>query len=275
MATPKDTIDTSKLGHVPYFLTAILSTPAGALPKGPLWVVTFDFDDDLKNTIRLAKSYEPQLPESWEIEKALATITTDTFQKTKGCVLAQSVNIPGESLITSFEGTQSNGFIRSRVGLGRQDFETLNISFLNTNVNFVDNVIRPWTIMTGHLGMIARPKEKKYRCNTVELIRLGVTSPDEPPVEIQKFNFYGVCPIAVESEQLTYDTAGNQTTKSASFAFQWYTVRSDKNSFALGEIKQELGKAGSTLDRLAPEPQLFGSPRGPVANPSPPRTGFR
>lgn len=271
MATPKDTIDTSKLGHVPYFLTAILSTPAGALPKGPLWVVTFDFDDDLRKTIKLAKQYEAQLPESWEIENALNTITTDTFQRTKGCVLAQSINIPGESLITSFEGTQANGFIRSRIGLGRQDFETLNISFLNTNVNFIDNVIRPWTIMTGHLGMIARPKDKKYRCNTVELIRLGVTSPDEPPIEIQKFNFYGVCPIAVDSEQLNYNSSGNPTTKSASFAFQWYTVRSDKNSFALGESKQSLGIANKTLDRLAPEPKL----KGPVADSAPPRSSFR
>jgi hypothetical protein len=232
VATP-DTND--KLGHVPYFLTAILSTPAGALPKGPLWVVTFDFDADLKNTISQAKQYEPQLPESWEIESALEAITTNTYQTTKGCVLAQSINIPGESLITSFEGTQSNGFIRSRIGLGRQDFETLNISFLNTNVNFVDNVIRPWTVMTGHLGMIARPKEKKYRCNNVELIRLGVLSPDKPPVEIQKFNFYGVCPISVETEQLNYSSSSNPITKSAMFAFQWYTVRSDKNVFATGE----------------------------------------
>jgi hypothetical protein len=235
-------VATSNLGHVPYFLTSILSTPAGSLPRGPLWVVNFYLDDNLKGTIKKAGDYEPQLPtNSWDIETALDTITSDTFLRDRGCVLAQSVNIPGESLITNVEGTQYNGYIRSRVGLGRQDFETLNISFLTTNVNFVDNVIRPWTIMTGHLGMIARPNVagQKYRSDNVQIIRLGFVSPDEPLVELQVFEFYGVCPIAVDGEQLNYSSTGNQTTKSATFAYQWYTTRSNGNKLTAPPKKTE------------------------------------
>lgn len=230
MSTPTIDVKKASEGHIPFFLTSVLSVPAGSLPRGPLWVVQFEFDENLKNTIKQAPNYEPRLPSEWKIDKALDTITAKDFHTNRGCVLAQAVNIPGESLITSYEGTQSNGFIRSRVGLGRQDFEALNISFLQTNVNFVDNVVRPWTVMTGHLGMIARPKNKKYRCDTVTIHRLGFESPDKPLIQLQTFYFHGVCPIAVEGEQLNYTATGNSITKGASFAYQWYTVNSDNNS---------------------------------------------
>lgn len=216
--------------QIPYFFQAVLQTPAGALPKGPLWIVVFDFDTNLRNTIKSVREYEPKAPSTWEIDEALDTITSNNYQSTKGCVLAQGVNIPGESLITNVEGLQYNGYIRSRVGLGRQDFDTLRIDFLNTNVSFVDNVIRPWAIMTGHLGMIVRPPEQKYRCN-ITIYRLGISSRDKPPEVIQQYNFVDACAIGVSQEVLSYGPEGNSIIKSAEFAYQWYTTASNKNPY--------------------------------------------
>jgi hypothetical protein len=220
----------SLLGQIPYFLQAVLSTPAGALPKGPLWVVVFDFDENIKNTIKSVKNYEPKMPAPWQIDSALNTITSDRFQKNKGCLLTQTVNIPGESLITNVEGVQYNGYIRGRVGAGRQDFDTLQIGFLKTNVNFVDNVIRPWTVMTGHLGMIARPKEQKYRCDII-IYQLGVYDFNTSPIVLQRYSFKDACPISVEGETLNYNS-DYQVIKNASFAYQWYTTDSVDNLFA-------------------------------------------
>jgi len=226
---------TSFVGQIPFFLNAVLSTPAGALPKGPLWVVIFD---GFPQIIKQVKDYEPNMPTPWEIEKAFNTITSSRYQTEKGCILAQSISLPGESLITIVEGNQYNGFIRGRLGAGRQDFDLLRINFLNTNLLFVDNVIRPWTIMTGHLGMIARPKEQNYRTN-LTVYRLGVVDRDTPPFILQQYNFWGVCPVSVSTEDLVYDNS-SQVVKGADFTYQWYTVTSDKNVFAQGTPSQDL-----------------------------------
>lgn len=218
---------TSFIGQIPFFLNAVLSTPAGALPKQPLWVIVFEFDENIKNTIKRVKEYEPSMPEKWEIDNALNTVTARRFQEEKGCMFAQAINIPSESLLYSQEGITYNSYIRGGVATGRKDFDPLRISFLNTNLNFVDNVIRPWVIMTGHLGMIARPPSQKYRCN-LTLYRLGVNSVDQPPYIAQQFNFWEVCPINVIAENLDYSSSENTPVKEAEFVFQWYTTTSNK-----------------------------------------------
>ena len=220
----------SFIGQIPFFLNAILSTPAGALPKGPLWVVVFDGFPEI---VKKVGEYEPNLPEPWKIEQAYNTITSSRYQQEKGCVLAQAVGVPGEALITNVEGNQYNGFIRGRVGLGRQDFDLLRIAFLNTNVLFVDNVIRPWVVMTGHLGMIARPPAENYRSN-ITVYKLGIVNRETPPYILQRFNFWNCCPVSVELENLNYTADGNELTKVANFSYQWYTVSSEKNPYANG-----------------------------------------
>lgn len=226
---------TTFIGQIPFFLNAVLSTPAGALPKGPLWVIVFDFDDNILNTIKSVKQYEPRMPEPWLIDSALNTVTSQRYQKEKGCMFAQTVTIPGDSLNYTQEGITYNSYIRGGVGSGRRDFDPLRINFLNTNVSFVDNVIRPWVVMTGHLGMIARPPEQKYRCN-LTVYKLGIDRVDRPPFIAQQFNFWEVCPINVLAEDLTY-SENAPITKTAEFVYQWYTTTSHRNSFALGGIE--------------------------------------
>ena len=234
--------DSEIVGQIPYFLQSVLSTPAGALPKGPLWIVTFDnsYDNDAKayigksgipSIINSVADYEPQAPK-WNITKAIGTICSDNFLQTKGCILAQNVTVPGEGIIaTGVEGIQSNSFIRSKVGQGRNDFEDLRIGFLNTNVSFADNVIRPWVIMTGHKGLIARKGRDQYRTN-ITVRRLGVSNAGEPPFILQTFNFYGACPIQIDGEEYTYNDNGTAVVRTATFTYQWYTVDSSKNKFA-------------------------------------------
>jgi hypothetical protein len=245
----------SFLGQIPFFLNAVLSTPAGSLPKGPLWILSFEFDDYIKNTIKSVRAYEPQVPvNSWEINAALNKVTSTRYQKEKGCMFAQTVTVPGDSLITNVEGAQYNGYIRGRVGLGRQDFDPLRITFLNTNVSFVDNVIRPWTIMTGHLGMIARPREQKYRCN-LTIYKLGISTRDTPPFISQQFDFYGVCPVSVLAEEFNYTQDGVSPFKTAEFVYHWYTTNSYENRFTLSDTLPEENRGRPSIARRPPIPR--------------------
>jgi hypothetical protein len=248
--------DPNFLGQIPFFLEAVLKTPVGSLPKGPLWVLTFHFDSDILNTIKSVKQYEPRLPEPWLIDQAVNAVTTRRYQREKGCMFAQTVTIPGESLGYSREGPNYNGYIRGGVGQGRTDFDPIRISFLNTNVNFVENVIRPWVVMTGHLGMVARPKNQKYRCN-ITVYRLGIETPDRPPFILQQYNFFDACPINVLASDLSYTPDGTSLTTQAEFVYHWYTTSSFKNKFARNPTAPDTYEygAGTTVAR-AIDPQL-------------------
>lgn len=233
MATPE-------LGsQIPFFLDTFLSKPASSLPKGAQWVLVFEgayISNDERlvpgneivpvTAIKNGVQYEPR---QWDIDGGLRTILTKDYQQTKGCLFAQAVQIPGESMVANPEGVQMNGFIRTFSGGGRNPFANLQISFLETNVSFVDNVIRPWTIATAHLGLIARSGPENYRCN-ISVYKLGVISSNQTPYIACKYTFFGACPIEVSGEEYNYTQTTSPVNREATFIYHYYTVETRQNS---------------------------------------------
>ena len=152
--------------RIPHFLNNVLNTPAGALPKGAQWVIAFeDLEQNIWPAIQKALTYERK---QWLIDSAAGVVTSDAFQKDKGCVFCQAVDLPGESLVVNPEGNiMYNSFLRSYVGQGRNQFPVMRMTFLETNASFADNFLRPWVIATGAFGLLARARgeEKNYRTN--------------------------------------------------------------------------------------------------------------
>ena len=227
--------------QISFFLDNFLSKPASALPKGSQWVLVFegpfqdgstserDFNEVLPvPAIRLASNYEPR---NWDTEAAISTTLTKDYQETKGCLFVQAVSIPGETNVANPEGLQQSGYIRTFVGGGRDPFQNLQISFLETNVSFVDNVIRPWVVATAHLGLIARTGAKNYRCN-ISVYKLGVITPAETPFVLMKYTFYGVCPISVTGEEYNYTQVSTAINREAVFIYHYYTVESSAGNLA-------------------------------------------
>lgn len=230
-------------GHIPFFLESFLSRPASALPKGAQWVLTFEGYFNRESSTRDYKEVLPVPaikrgiqfePQKWNIEKAIETTLESDYQEVKGCMFAQAVSIPGEASVANPEGLQQSGFIRTFSGGGRDPFANLQISFLETNVSFVDNVIRPWVIATAHLGMIARSGPDNYRCN-ISVYKLGVISADQPPFVLQKYTFYGACPISVSGEEYNYTQTTSPINREASFVYHYYTLDTETNNYAISE----------------------------------------
>jgi len=227
-------------GQIPFFLNTFLSKPATALPKGAQWVLSFDGvysvpnqggntpNNPVNNVVPVAAikrgvQFEPQ---KWNIEAGLNTLLARDYQQTKGCLFAQSVQIPGESSVANPEGVQTNGFIRSFSGGGRNSFSALQISFLETNVSFVENVIRPWTIATAHLGLIARSGDDNYR-GIITIYKLGVITNDTTPYVACKYTFYGVCPVEVSGDEYGYTAFNSPSIRTASFIYHYYTIETN------------------------------------------------
>lgn len=222
--------------QIPFFLQNFLGKPASALPKGAQWVLSFEGSEGYKevlpvNAIKKGISYEPR---KWNIDKAIEATLSPSYQQTKGCLFAQAVEIPGESTTVNPEGLQQNGFIRTTIGSGRDSYNGIKIVFLDTNVSFVDNVIRPWVIATSHLGLIARSGKDNYRCN-ITVYKLGVISREEPPFVLQKYSFFGACPVSVTGEEYNYSQSTSHVNRETNFIYHYYNLDSESNNKAIAE----------------------------------------
>jgi hypothetical protein len=210
-------------GRVPLFLQAFLNEPASALPKGGQWVVDFEGLKDVREAILQTAALEPR---RWDIEAGLNLLIEKEDYHKRGCLFAQAVEIPGESVIANPEGIQKNQFIRSATGDGRSDYTPtgLRMVFLNTNVSFVDNIIRPWVITTGRLGLISRPEGPTQYRQDITVYKLGVTLPKVPPYISQQYTFYGACPIEVSSEEYNYSPESAPVNRETTFIYHYYRL---------------------------------------------------
>lgn len=202
------------------FLTTFLGRPASTLPKGGQWAVTFH---DLRRKILPAidNAYDSEPGLIWDTTAAAKVVLSDQYQTTNGCLFCQAISLPGEGITPVPEGIKSNAFIRSYVGAGRNDFPLLRMSFLETNISFVDTFLRGWVLATAKYGMVARSGNKNYRTDmTCYKYSVG---PKGLYVR-QKLEFQGVCCISVSDEEYNYDHGTSVMRRDAQFAYHSYSV---------------------------------------------------
>jgi hypothetical protein len=219
-------------GQIPLFFEEFLSKPASALPKGAQWVVDFEGLNDVKAAILQTAALEPG---KWNIKDGLNLLIDTKNYNRKGCLFCQAVSVPGEQSIANPEGIQKNQFIRTATGDGRNDYTSngLRMVFLDTNVSFVDNVIRPWVVTTARLGLIARPPGVTNYRQDITVYKIGVLTKDKPPFILQKYTFFGACPIEVSAEEYNYTPASASVNRESTFIFHHYSLDTNKNNLAI------------------------------------------
>lgn len=212
--------------NIPAFLSLFLSRPASALPKGAQWVVAFEnLSSRILPGIKKAYEYEPRAQE-WQTERAARAVLSDEYQSTRGCLFCQAIALPGEATQVNAEGNiKSNGFIRSYVGAGRDDFPKMRMTFLETNVSFADNFLRGWALSTSNFGMLARSKSDplNYRTNLI-CYKIGTIAPDLPPFILMTMSFYDICCISVSEEEYNYAPSTSPVMREAQFVYNSYSV---------------------------------------------------
>jgi hypothetical protein len=218
-------------GNVPHFLNAVISSKVGSINRGSLWVVVFENLGAISSTIDTALAWENQ---EWKIEAARNAVLGTEFQEANGCVFCSSIDLPGDSLVVNPGGNiQSNAFIRSYVGEGRNQFPELRMTFLDTNVSFVDNFLRPWSIATGTFGLWKGSTTYPYR-TTAHCYKLGafkgtnsteVNNSDAPGI-VMKMTFEDICCIGVSNTEQNYAPVTSPVAREAQFIYNYYRIDS-------------------------------------------------
>ena len=210
-------------GHVSYF-HSLLCDWALNVPLNFQWVVVITAKNKsyLFNQIQqIIPSLEPA---GWNTTSSINDTWTAATQDVIGCIFAQGVNLPGEAINTKHVGIESGsnrGFINSPIIMGRSEFPNLDMGFLETNRSFVDGVLRPWSILVAHKGLIASQQSIKADIDVYELAKNG----DCAPTAIRKmWHFEDCAPIYISSEEKNYTSTSDYPKRQANFVYNSYYV---------------------------------------------------
>ena len=190
----------------------------------------------------------------------------DIFQRVAGCLFAQSVVIPGESVQMNWlspHSSSSGGLVGFPTLSNRQQFTSLNIGFRETNLSFIDFVMRPWLILASHLGLTERhPSEGlgvKTDIHVIQFAKAGAalkrgsstSGPDKfhtnviPLLPRKVWRFKDCTPIRVPQGDYSYSETSIET-KTVEFIYSHYEVRAPDFY-----IKSAMGVAEGFVDNEA------------------------
>lgn len=125
-----------------------------------------------------------------------------------GLYFAQSVTLPSESFNFNSAGSEGmGGYMKGIIGGDRLETsnKTLKIDFLETNLDFVSGLIRPWIITASYKGLINLGSENSIKCSISVVEYTNSNIDQEKPVrKIHKLT--GCVPTGVSEKTLKYDT---------------------------------------------------------------------
>ena len=232
-------------GHIPYF-HQLLCQWAFSMALSFFWVVVIEPQNftNLKESILALKNIDPSKDGQWDItDREINKVFSEQTQKTIGCIFADSVSMPGETITTEHFGGASGrmGHLKSPGIVGRSSDGNLEIGFRETNLSFTDYFLRPWSIITGYKGLIAdngslnaRGSQAYWKGSikaNITIYQLAkaykVGTYQEPNLEsvVRKhIDFYDCCPINVSSDAITSESKGVNM-RQVNFAYNYSVVR--------------------------------------------------
>jgi hypothetical protein len=233
----------------------MLSTWSAALPNKFLWLVYIDnYPQMLTSEVIREWEKNGKTGRAWDFRWDIEKLTEAHYQQVQGCIFAQGVNIPGETYSTGYaELPQSaqRGFVPAIYGDTRAGPTELTVEFRETNTSFTDFLLRPWVILSAHLGLVARKgddpvagtRSSKNIKTRIRVLQLGKTTrnPAKGTPTIRKiFTFYDCVPTKINNSQLTYDSDAMQL-YDVTWAYRHYTVEDPNSGSSFFEDPKHIG----------------------------------
>ena len=169
-------------------------------------------------------------------------------QQMTGCLFAQGCQIPQESMgYKRAEVNQSRGFIPGLVSEQRNQFNPLVLEFRETNISFVDLVLRPWIVLASHYGLVTYPPEdvNKNIKTHIDIYQLALANAREMGHVIRKkFSFYNCVPFQISQQSATHDVdSGSVPPIDTQWMYSHYSFETSPGASMYSNITP-----GSTVD---------------------------
>jgi len=214
-----------------YFLLQLESWLT-AIPLQSQWIILIQpFPSCINTSILQGLERTNGDSKNYNIDTAKNILTSYPFQSVNGCLFAQSVQIPEETMKTDKASVMNErGFLPGILSAGRQSSNKLSISFLETNTSFSDFIIRPWVIAGEHFGFVAREndtiskRDARNVKSTLYILEYTRTYQNTSMIPRKVWTFFNCAPISVQSRNLGYDEPGNAPTITTSWTYTDYAI---------------------------------------------------
>lgn len=229
----------------PYsFYLDILSQWSTNVALQELWYIYFNLSSvgALKGDLGAAvRAYDSGDPNQWKIDNAVVSnLVKSEYQMSTenlvGCVFAHEITLPGEKINASNEGVNYGAYLGPATSSTREPYSPLDVVFYESNASFLDFVIRPWTLLVGYNGLVARQpgSAKNVKCDYAYAALLAKTGAGSPLAIRKAFTFNNICPITAPDLTQSYADSGKME-KSVSFVYDSYSVMSKDSGLFINQ----------------------------------------
>jgi len=146
-----------------------------------------------------------------------------------GLYYAQSIKLPKEAFSVTGAGLDNmGGYLKGFVGSDRMGVSerAVHIDFLETNLDFVYGLIRPWIIAAGYRGLVNTGKENSIKCTITVQEFTRERDYDLKPTRLMH-TFEGCVPIDVPDRTLKYDSEPSEAPVAAGVTWMYEKYRYD------------------------------------------------
>ena len=146
------------------FLNQVISDSALNIPIEANFVIGISNINSIINNLDANKDIVSD-------SKLYVNVDFNTLELEDDMFFATGVNLPGESILSGRAGYSTDnslygGLLSGPILKGRKDTNNLEITFIETNVSFIDYVLRPWTVTAAQFGLFARSGASKQNFKT-------------------------------------------------------------------------------------------------------------
>lgn len=222
-----------------------ISNPETSIPLNSNFLMQFDIPAVVQNAGANNLGYEVFEPNSndWLTlqEKRSSLIKQhNSNTKTLGAGMSffgNGIVLPQESLGVERGSTILNGGILGGLySSNRVQQQNIKTTFLETETSFIDLILRPWVIMTSHLGLIARGSSATVKTNLTIFIyskypkskNQFIPTNDVPAVSVRKvYKFYGCAPVGISDAGYGKHDWGKNSglpVAAVDWAYNYYTI---------------------------------------------------
>ena len=149
-----------------------------------------------------------------------------------GCFYVQSIKLPVDGFATSDASLENaGGFLTGIVGADRakNSSRSLTIDFLETNLDFIDLVIRPWMVTAAYRGVLAR-KTNNFKTN-IDVVQFTRYKNDVDSRLIRKHHqFFDCVPYNIPGNPLSY-TAEEVKVVGVQWTYNTYSYKNTEHSY--------------------------------------------
>jgi hypothetical protein len=221
---------TEKRDELSGFLEFI-SRPGTSIPLNSNFLIQFEMPDRVVLGTAIENGYplwEPTENDWNTLDKKradLIRIHYNNFIANTVNVFSNGISLPKESLGVE-RGTLSNygGALAGIVSTQRVQQGQLKTTMLETENSFIDFIMRPWVMLTSHLGLFARTESANIK--TTITATFYSKFPDNGEIKARKiYKFYDCAPVNIDGEFAKHDYGKNNlTVASVDWAYNYYTV---------------------------------------------------